>query len=244
MNKRGQRTIRPPFFEIGPKTYVYGKDALAIALAADEASKRYGVDVIFSAQYTDIRTIAEATENIFVFAQHMDSIKPGRGIGKVLPEALREAGAEGVLLNHAEMPLDLYELDRCITRAREAGLLSLVCAGTPAQGAAVACLGPDMIIAESPELIGAGKRGPEDKEAIREINETIHRVAPGMLILHAAGISDENDVYQVVRNGADATGSTSGIMKAEDPCLMTEKMIEAAARAYRERKEEADNGLS
>ena len=237
MKRRGQRTIRPPFFEIGPKTYVYGKDALAIALAADQASEQYGVDVIFSAQYTDIRTIAEATEHIFVFAQHMDSLRPGRGIGKVLPEALKEAGAEGILLNHAEMPLDLYELDRCIKRSREVGLISLVCAGTPAQGAAVACLGPDMIIAESPELIGAGKRGPEDREAIKEINETIQRVAPGMMILHGAGISDENDVYQVVLNGADATGSTSGIMKAEDPCRMTEKMIEAAARAFRERRD-------
>ena len=39
MKRREQRMIHPPFFEIGPKTYVYGKDALAIALAADQASE-------------------------------------------------------------------------------------------------------------------------------------------------------------------------------------------------------------
>lgn len=230
-----QKIIKAPFFEIGPKTFVYGADALAVAIAADKASGKYGVDVIFSAQYTDIRTIAQATTHLHVFAQHMDPIGPGRGVGAVLPEALKEAGAEGVLLNHAEKPMDLYSLAAAIDKAREVDLISLVCAGSPKEGAAVACLGPDMIIAESPSLIGVGKRGPEDQEAIKEINDTIHHIDPEMLILHGAGISDENDVYEVIRYGADATGSTSGIMKAEDPCEMTEKMIAAVAKAWAER---------
>ena len=80
--------IRKPFFEIGPKTYIYGKKALELAVAADRASRKYQVDIIFSAQYTDIRPIAEATSRIKVFAQHMDPVYPGKGIGAVLPEAL------------------------------------------------------------------------------------------------------------------------------------------------------------
>lgn len=227
--------IKTPFFEIGPKTYVNGKEALEIAVAADEASAKFGVDVIFSAQYTDIRTIAEATSNIHVFAQHMDSVKPGRGIGKVLAESIKEAGAEGVLLNHAEKPLDLYELSKCIDRAKEVGLISLVCAGSPKEGAAVACLEPDMIIAESPALIGVGKRGPEDKAAVNEINETIHRINPNIPILHGAGISDEEDVYQIILSGADATGSTSGIFCAQNPKEMVYKMIQSVAMAWDQR---------
>ena len=224
--------IKKPFFEIGPKTYLYGRKALELALAADRLSKEYGVDIIFSAQYTDIRPIAAATQHIHVFAQQMDSIRPGKGVGAVLAEALKDAGAEGVLLNHAERPLALDEIYRSIRRAREAGLMTLVCAGTPEEGAAVAALGPDMVLAESPALIGTGVRGPEDMKEIARINETIHRVDPGMMILHGAGISDEKDVFEVIRAGADATGSTSAIMKAEDPCGMLGRMIASVARAW------------
>jgi len=35
--------IEPPFFEIGPKAYLYGQDALDMAKAAEEASIKYGV---------------------------------------------------------------------------------------------------------------------------------------------------------------------------------------------------------
>ena len=39
-------TIKAPFFEIGPKSYLYGDDILDLAIAADKASEKYGVDVI------------------------------------------------------------------------------------------------------------------------------------------------------------------------------------------------------
>lgn len=236
MDKRFK--IRKPFFEIGPKIYLYGKDAVDLAVRADQMSEKYGVDIIFSAQYTDLAPIAQATKYIHLFAQHMDPVYPGKGIGAVLPEAIRDAGAEGVLLNHAEKPLSLAQLSLCMKRAREVGLATLVCAGSAEEGAAVACLSPDIVLAESPALIGKGRRSREDMLEIQKINQAIHRVAPGMLILHGAGISDEKDVYEIIRAGADATGSTSGILKAESPEEMTEKMIAAVAAAWKERNKE------
>ena len=41
-------TIRAPFFEIGPKSYLFGDDVLDLALAADAASEKYDVDIIFT----------------------------------------------------------------------------------------------------------------------------------------------------------------------------------------------------
>ena len=38
--------IKAPFFEIGPKSYLYGDDVLELALAADKASEKYGVEII------------------------------------------------------------------------------------------------------------------------------------------------------------------------------------------------------
>lgn len=232
--------MKKPFFEIGPKVYLYGEKALSLAMAADRVSKKYDVDIIFTAQYTDIETIAKNTRYIHVFAQHMDPIYPGRGIGAVLPEAIKAAGAEGVLLNHAERPLSLSELNNCIHRAREVKLATLVCAGTVEEGAAVACLKPDIVLAESPALIGKGKRDSEDINEIARINKAIHRIDPDMPILHGAGISNANDVYDIIRAGADATGSTSGILKAENPEVMLEQMIASVARAWEERKNKAE----
>ncbi len=51
----------------------------------------------WSPQYSDIYRVAEATEKVLVFAQHMDSLPIGRGLGAVLPEAVKAAGAVGVM---------------------------------------------------------------------------------------------------------------------------------------------------
>ena len=98
-------TIRAPFFEIGPKSYLYGDEILELAQAADAASKKYDVDIIFTCPVVDIRRVKENTSRIHVFAPHMDPIPVGRGLADILPESLVAAGAEGVMLNHVEKPL-------------------------------------------------------------------------------------------------------------------------------------------
>lgn len=118
----------PPFFEIGPKSYLYGDDVLELALAAERASEKYDVDIIFTTPYTDIRRVAEATERLFVYAPHMDLQEPGRGLADILPEAVKAAGAVGVMLNHCEKPLALSTLEKSIRRAHGIGLAAIVCA--------------------------------------------------------------------------------------------------------------------
>lgn len=228
-------SIKKPFFELGPKIYLYGEAALDLAMRADELCGEFPVDIIFSAQYTDIAPIAARVRRLKVFAQHMDPVEPGRGIGAVLPEALRHAGAQGALLNHAERPLTLTTLAAAIRRAAQVGLATLVCAGDADESAAVACLGPDIVLAESPALIGVGRRGKNDSQEIARINAAVRRIAPDTPVLHGAGIADAQDVYQVIRAGADATGSTSGVLKASDPAKMLREMIEAMWQAYNER---------
>ena len=97
--------IRAPYFEIGPKCFMWGERMLKLAKAVDKIALKYDLDVILTPQYTDIRLLAENTERVHIYAQHMDSLVPGRGLGSVLPEAIKEAGAVGVMLNHAEKKL-------------------------------------------------------------------------------------------------------------------------------------------
>ena len=96
-----QHTIRAPFFEIGPKSYLYGQDVVDLAIAADKASEKYGVDIIFTTPIVSISAVKAATKHIHVFAPHMDPLEPGRGLADILPESLVAAGAEGVMLNDA-----------------------------------------------------------------------------------------------------------------------------------------------
>ena len=224
--------IEPPFFEIGPKAFFYGERMLKLAKAADKASKKYGVRIIMTPQYSDIQMLAQETENILIFAQHMDPLPIGRGLGSVLPEAVKAAGAIGVMLNHAEKPMTISDLNKAIKRADEVGLVSIVCADTIEEAMAIAHFSPNIIVAEPTELIGTGQ--PSDKAYIIETTKAIKSINPEIQVLQGAGISNGQDVYNVIKAGADATGTTSGIMKAADPEAMLDEMIRAVRTAWNE----------
>jgi len=224
--------ITPPFFEIGPKAYMFGPDVIALARRADELSRAHRVQVIFTPQAVDLPLVARAVETVLVFAQHMDSLAPGRGIGSTLPEAVKAAGAAGVLLNHVEKPLARDELARTIRRAREVGLAVMACANDARDAAEIAGLGPDVIIVEEPLLIAGGQRDDKGRRAIAAANEAIWRVNPAVRVLHGAGISGPRDVYDVIAAGAQGTGSSSAIFTAGDPAAMLEAMILSVREAW------------
>ncbi len=222
--------IKPPFFEIGPKSYLYGDDILELALAADKASEKYDVDIIFTTPLVDIRRIKEATKRIHVFAPHMDPIYPGRGLADTLPESLVAAGAEGVMLNHCEKPLTFEVLKETIARAEEVGLTTIVCADSMADASKIATLAPDIIVAEPSELIGTGVS--VGKEYVEAATKAVNDVNPDILVLTAAGIANGKDVYDTIISGADATGSSSGVAKAEDRAAMVDEMISSVRKAW------------
>ena len=225
--------IKAPFFEIGPKSYLYGQDVIDLAIAADKASEKYGVDIIFTTPIVEIARVKAATKNIHVFAPHMDPIVPGRGLADILPESLVAAGAEGVMLNHVEKPLDFDTLAKTIVRAEEVGLATIVCADSMADASKIATLNPDIIVAEPSELIGTGVSvGPEYVEAA---TKCVKDVNADILVLTAAGIANGQDVYNTIIAGADATGSSSGIAKAADRAAMVDEMIAAVRKAWDER---------
>jgi len=225
--------LKPPFFAIVTKSYLFGEDVLALALAADAAAKKYDVDVIFVSPIVELRRVAEATERIFVFAPHMDPIVPGRGVADILPESLVAAGARGVVLNHAERPLALSVLAETIRRADEVGLATIVFTDTAAESAAVAQLKPNIIVAEPAGLIGTGQAS--DASYVLAAIRAVKDVDPAIFVLQGAGISNGEDVYRVIQAGAEATGASSGIAKAKDRAAMVDEMISAVRRAWDDR---------
>ena len=225
--------LKPPFFEIGPKNYLFGDDILDLARIADEAAAKYDVRVIYTTPYADIRRVAESVKNLKVFAPHMDDIPVGRGIACVLGESLKAAGADGVMLNHAERPLPASTLVRTLNRARELGLMSIVCADSMAETRAVAEMHPDLMITEPTELIGTGQAA--DLSYVKTSVDAITKIDPNIGILVGGGISNGTDVYNTIMAGADATGSSSGIVKAADPGAMVDEMLQALRQAWDDR---------
>jgi triosephosphate isomerase len=227
------RRIRPPVFEVGLKGYCWGAEAVRLAVEADRLAAELGVSVIFDPQAVDIPAVAAATSRVLVFAQHMDPVTPGRGVGLVLAEALRDAGAVGTLLNHSEKPMTVGELRRAIERARATGLFTLVFADSPAEAAALAHLGPDIVLAEPPELIATGiSAGNVMASFVAQTVAAVKAVDPAILVMSGAGVNGPDDVDRILRLGLDGTGSSSGILRAPDPVATMRAMLEATARAW------------
>lgn len=224
--------LKTPFFEIGVKNYIYGDEVLQLAKAADQAAVRYDIDVIFLAPYVDIRRIAENTQRILVFAPYMDILRPGRGMADVLPEAVRAAGAQGVVVNHCERPMTLGTIRETLRRADELDMLSFACADTIAEARAIAQLGPDIINPEPSELIGTDCGSSDD--FIRESIRVVKEADPRMLVEQAAGIRSGEQVYHNIILGADGVGAASGIVNAKDPLAMVDEMVGSVRRACEE----------
>ncbi|MDD4200034.1 MAG: triose-phosphate isomerase [Eubacteriales bacterium] len=227
---RKDRKIKAPFFEIGPKAYLYGDDVLELAKIADAASAKYDVDIIFTTPFTQIRRVSENTENIFVFAPHMDPIKPGKGLADILPEEIASCGASGVMLNHSERAVTYTVLKKTIVRAKEVGLLTIVCADSIDEIKATALLKPDIIVAEPVELIGTGVKS--EKGYVMASIDAVKAIDPEILVLQGAGIKSYDDVYKTIFLGAEATGSSSGVATAADKAAIVDDMIRAVREAW------------
>ncbi|MFV0452585.1 MAG: triose-phosphate isomerase [Propioniciclava sp.] len=203
--------MRTPFLIVNPKAYLGSADTVELARLTDALAGQFDTDVIFTAQHVDLRLVAENTTRLTVTAQHMDPIVKGRGMGHILPDSLVEAGARAVVLNHAEHQLSLGVLDETMRRAREVGLLTVVCADSDAQCRAVAHLGPDMMICEPTANIGTGAMDAGDY--IERTTRIVKEVDPTIKVIQAAGVTCGADITRVLAQGADASGGTSGIVQ-------------------------------
>lgn len=225
--------VKTPVILVNFKTYAEatGRKALELAKNCEKISLESAVSVVVAPQFVDIPLIIEAV-SIPVFAQHIDPIKPGSSTGHILPEAVKETGAVGTLINHSERRLKLADIDAAITRAREVGLMSLVCTNNSAVSAAVAALKPDMIAVEPPELIGTGIPVSKAKpEVVSGTVDLVKRINPDVVVLCGAGITAGEDVAAALKLGTEGVLVASGVVKAQNPYKVLLEFAEAITRA-------------
>ncbi|MCX8170980.1 MAG: triose-phosphate isomerase [Candidatus Bathyarchaeota archaeon] len=229
----GYSNIKTPIIIVNFKTYAEatGEKAVKLAEMAEKASVETGVCIGVSPQFVDIYKIARRV-SIPVFSQHIDPIEYGSFTGHVLPESVKEAGAVGTLINHSERRLKLADIDAAIRRAREVGLISVVCTNNTPVSASAAALKPNMIAVEPPELIGTGIPVSKAKpEVVTSTVEAVKRINPEVIVLCGAGITNGDDVSAAIRLGTEGILVASGVVKAKDPYKVMVDFAEAALKA-------------
>ncbi len=207
--------LATPFVVVNFKTYneASGNRAVKLAKICGEVSRKAKIEVAVAVQAADIYRVAKAAK-IRVFAQHLDPVSAGQFTGHIFADNLKENGASGTLLNHSERMLDEKTLKMSVGAAKAAGLLTVVCASTPAIAKAASSLNPDFIVIEPPELIGGNISVSTAKPQI--ITDTIKNVSSNIPVLCGAGIKTAEDVRKAYHLGAKGILVASGVDVAKN----------------------------
>jgi len=208
-----------PVVILNYKTYpeATGTKAVAFTHALERAAAGKRVTLAVAPQAADLWRVSQACR-VPVLAQHVDSILPGNGTGASLVEAVRDAGAVGSLLNHAERRLTLAEIDAACARLAKAGLARVVCTDNARTTGAAAALAPELLAIEPPELIGGDVSVTSaDPEIVRRSVEAAKRVHPQARVLCGAGVKTGHDLRRALELGAEGVLLASAVMKSKDP---------------------------
>jgi len=212
-------TAGKAYIIVNYKTYAQGsgKHGLELTKILERVGREYGVNLAVAVSPIDIRYYAEETE-VPIFAQHMDTIGFGSNTGFILPEAVKEAGAMGTLINHSEHRLRLGEIEAVVRKTEELGMLSVVCTNNVPTTGAAALLRPDFVAVEPPELIGGDiSVSKAQPEIVSGSVEAVQAVAPEVEVLCGAGVKNGEDVRKALELGSRGVLLASGVVKAKDP---------------------------
>jgi len=226
------KNLETPIMLINFKSYKEGtgKKALKLAKTVEKVKKITGVNICVSPQYTDLFMISRSV-NIPIFAQHIDPISFGASTGHVLPEAIKQVGAVGTIINHSEKQLLLKDIESAVNIAKSLDLISVVCCDTPKTSASVSYFKPNFVSIEPPDLIGTGISVSKARpEAVLETVNIVKNVDSSTIILCGAGITSGADVEAALKLGASGILVASGILKAKNP----ETVILDLAKAMKE----------
>ncbi len=201
------------------KTYEKGSGVNAISLVRilEAVSQESGVKIIPVVQATDIREIVSAT-TLAVWAQNVDPVEFGAHTGSILPEAVKEDGAEGTFLNHSEHRFkDKQTLAEAVVRSRQAGLKTLVFAANLDELKEVTKFKPTFVSYEPPELVGSKTTSVSEAkpEVVSKAVEITNK--QGLPLIIGAGIKSREDIKTGLSLGAAGFAVASAIVAAPDP---------------------------
>lgn len=201
-------------FKVYPETT--GGRGVSLARAAARIESETGVAIAVAVQAVDVRACAQAGAR--VYAQHFDRVVDPQSTGATSWASLRDAGAQGSLLNHSEKRIPAAQLPWYVAQVRTAEAIAIVCARTSAETKRLAALRPHLVAVEPPELIGGNVSVTTADPAVVERSV---RAAAGVdariPVLCGAGVKNARDVRRAVELGAYGVLVASGVTRAKDP---------------------------
>ena len=205
------------------KTYpeATGDNAIKLLTIVKRVTQETGVPIFPAAQAVDIYRITQEL-GIEVWAQHIDPIDPGRHFGWISPASVKQAGASGVVINHAEHPVSPTVIQTTITQARKYQLKTLVLCETSDLARQVSAWNPDFIGYEKGELIAGPVAMIDQEEA--NIRQLAGEISQPLII--GAGITTGEHVRKTLAAGGKGVILASAFVKAPDPRT---KLMELAA---------------
>jgi triosephosphate isomerase len=224
------KAIEKPLIILNFKCYgeSIGSNAIKLAKIAEKVSEDIGLSIIVVPTFVDLQRVASEV-SIPVFSQHIDPIDLGSHTGFIPPEAVKQAGATGTLVNHSERRLLMADVDAAVSRARDVGLQTCVCTNNATVSAAAAALNPTMVAIEPPELIGSGRSVSKTKpEVVTSTVELIRNINDDVIILCGAGITTGEDARAAIRLGTDGILLASAFTKAGDPAKVLFELANAS----------------
>lgn len=215
--------MKKRIFSINPKSYMYGAKLVDFALFADKVAASCHLDVYLSSPFVQIEELSRKTHHLIITAQSMDPIEVGQGMGKVLPESLKTAGARAVVLNHVDKSLSCSDLVKSIQICRKLKIQTLVCAGDLEEIEMISVLRPDIMICETADRIGQGVSS--QAAYMLETKRRVKKYSKDTRIIQAGGITDQEDILKAIVSGADGVGLTTGLMLAPDPYKKCQELM-------------------
>lgn len=218
-----------PLIIVNFKTYneASGDNGLKLAEICEGLSNKKNVKIAVAPQVADIHRIYSNVK-IPVISQTVDEIYDGRNTGKILARNVRNAGAQGTLINHSECRKYLTEIRNIIEICRDLDLVTFCCAGDPSSAEEFAAFSPDYIAIEPPELIGTGKSvSTVDPQIVTDTIKLVNGVNPDIPILCGAGISTAEDVKKAFELGVYGVIVSSAVVKAKDQRKKLAELVES-----------------
>ncbi|MDX1534384.1 MAG: triose-phosphate isomerase [Thermoplasmata archaeon] len=194
-----------------------GPRALELARIAEEQGRETGRSVAVAPFIGDLARVASEV-SLPVLAQHCDDLPAGSQTGWIPPEAVREVGAVGTLLNHAERPLLGPTLRATVERCHALGLETVVCADDTEAAKAATASGPTFLAVEPPELIGGDVSvTTANPRVVKETVAQVEAIDPDVRVLCGAGIKTGADVRAALELGTKGVLLASGVVRAPSP---------------------------
>ena len=189
-----------------------GANAEKLAVLIEEESRNYNVDVFLVVNPADVFRVSKVTKLKILSVAEPFSF--GRHTGFVIPEALKENGAFGLLINHSEHSVDFEKIDFLVRACKNLDLMSVVCAPNLDVLKQVLEVNPDFVALEPPELI-AGDVSVSNAEP-DVISSAVRLVNSRIPLLCGAGVKHSGDVAKALELGASGVLVASGIVEASD----------------------------